>query len=58
MAQTKFYSLKDKKDVYIDNSQVTIRTLKNGRKAAEAVDPQSGVKLFKFLSKEELKLFE
>lgn len=58
MAQTKFYSLKDKKHVLIDNSQVTIRTLKNGRKAAEAVDPQSGVKLFKFLSKEDLKLFE
>lgn len=58
MAQIKFYSLKDKKDVYIDSSQVTIKTLKNGRKAAEAVDPQSGVKLFKFLSKEELKQFE
>ncbi len=58
MAQIKFYSLKDKKDVYIDSSQVTIKTLKNGRKAAEAVDPQSGVKLFKFLSKEELKQLE
>lgn len=58
MAEIKFYSLKDKKSVFIDTSKVTIRTLKNGRKAAEAVDPESGVKLFKFLSKEELKYFE
>lgn len=58
MAEIKFYSLKNKKDVYIDSSQVTIKTLKNGRKAAEAIDPESGTKMFKFLSKEELKKFE
>ena len=45
MAQLKFYSLKDKKDVYIDVSKVTIETLKNGRKAARAVDPETGKKL-------------
>ena len=58
MAQLKFYSLKDKKDVFVDTSKVTIETLKNGRKAARAVDPESGTKLYKFLSKDDLKLFE
>ena len=58
MAQLKFYSLKDKKSVFIDVDKVTIETLKNGRKAARAVDPESGAKLYKFLSKEDLKLFE
>lgn len=58
MGQLKFYSLKDKKDVYIDVSKVTIETLKNGRKAARAVDPETGTKLYKFLSKDDLKLFE
>lgn len=58
MAQLKFYSLKDKKSVFIDIDKVTIETLKNGRKAARAVDPESGAKLYKFLSKEDLKLFE
>ncbi len=58
MATFKFYSLKSKKDVYVDISKVTLKTLKNGRKAAEAVDPETGAKMFKFLSKEDLKLFE
>jgi hypothetical protein len=58
MAQLKFYSLKDKKDVFVDTSKVTIETLKNGRKAARAVDPETGTKLYKFLSKDDLKLFE
>jgi len=58
MAQLKFYSLKDKKDVYVDISKVTVETLKNGRKAARAVDPETGTKLYKFLSKDDLKLFE
>jgi hypothetical protein len=55
MADIKFYSLKTKKFVVLDSSKVKIVTLKNGRKAAEAVDPDTGVKLFKFLSTEELK---
>lgn len=58
MATLKFYSLKSKKEVFVDTSKVTLKTLKNGRKAAEAVDPETGVKMFKFLSKEDLKLFE
>jgi len=58
MAQMKFYSLKDKKHVLIDTDKITVRTLKNGRKAGEAVDPETGTKLFKFLSKDDLKLLE
>jgi hypothetical protein len=58
MAELKFYSLKDKKSVMIDTSKVTIETLKNGRKAARAIDPETGAKLYKFLSKEDLKIFE
>lgn len=53
MAMVKFYSLKSKKEVLVDSSKVTIRIMKNGRKAAEAVDPETGTKMFKFLSKEE-----
>jgi len=58
MTTLKFYSLKSKKEVMVDISKVTLKTLKNGRKAAEAVDPETGAKMFKFLSKEDLKLFE
>jgi len=58
MADIKFYSLKTKKFVVVDSSKVKIVTIKNGRKAAEAVDPETGVKLFKFLSAEELKKLE
>jgi hypothetical protein len=50
----KFYSLKLKKEVWVDSSKVTLKTMKNGRKAAEAIDPESGTKMFKFLSKEDL----
>jgi hypothetical protein len=56
MAMIKFYSLKSKKDVWVDTSKVTLKTMKNGRKAAEAVDPETGTKLFKFLSKEDAAL--
>jgi hypothetical protein len=58
MAELKFYSLKSKKSVMVDISKVTLKTLKNGRKAGEAIDPETGGKLYKFLSKEDLKLFE
>lgn len=58
MAMLKFYSLKSKKEVFVDTSKATLKTLKNGRKAAEAIDPETGSKMFKFLSKEDLKLFE
>ncbi|MGV8025665.1 MAG: hypothetical protein AB2L18_03805 [Anaerolineaceae bacterium] len=55
MTAVKFYSLKTKKHVIIDSSNVKIVTLKNGRQAAEAIDPETGSKLFKFLSAAELK---
>ena len=58
MAQIKFFSLKSKKSVLVDVSKCTLKTLKNGRKAAEAVDPETGGKLYKLLSKDDLKLFE
>jgi hypothetical protein len=58
MAMIKFYSLKSKKDVWVDTSKITLKTMKNGRKAAEAVDPETGTKLFKFISKEDLALLE
>lgn len=58
MDQMKFYSLKDKKHVMIDLDKITLRTLKNGRKAGEAVDPETDNKLFKFLSKDDVKLLE
>lgn len=58
MAMIKFYSLKSKKDVWVDSSKVTLKTMKNGRKAAEAIDPETGTKLFKFLSKEDLAKLE
>ena len=57
MAMIKFYSLKAKKEVWVDSSKVTIRTMKNGHKAAEAIDPDTGAKMFKFLSNEDLKQF-
>ena len=58
MAQIKFYSLKGKKSVWIDTDKITLRILKNGRKAGEAVDPETGTKLFKFISKDDVKLLE
>ncbi len=57
MAQIKFFSLKSKKSILVDVSKCTLKTLKNGRKAAEAIDPETGGKLYKFLSKDDLKLF-
>jgi hypothetical protein len=53
MTMIKFFSLKSKKEVWVDSSKVTLKTMKNGRKAAEAVDPETGSNMFKFLSKEE-----
>jgi hypothetical protein len=58
MTMIKFFSLKSKKEVWVDSSKVTIKTMKNGRKAAEATDPETGVKMFKFLSNEDVKQLE
>lgn len=48
----KFYNLKTKESVEVDDSQVTVVETKNGRKAAQAI--VNGMKLFKFLGKEDL----
>jgi len=48
----KFFNVKTKQSVEIDDSKVTVVTTKNGRKAAQAeID---GMKLFKFLGKDDL----
>lgn len=50
MAVIKFYSVKSRKSVEVDVSKVKKVMLKNGRPAAEAIDPETGVKMFKILS--------
>lgn len=47
----KFYNVKTRQTVEVDDSQVTVVTMKNGKKAAKA--EKDGMKLFKILSKEE-----
>jgi hypothetical protein len=47
----KFYNVKTRQSVEVNDDQVTVVTMKNGKKAAQAqVD---GTKLFKILSKED-----
>ena len=50
MATIKFYSVKSRKTVEVDVASVKKVTLKNGRPAAEALDPETGTK--KMTSKE------
>lgn len=50
MATIKFYNVKSRKSVDVDVSKVKKVTLKNGRPAAETIDPETGVKMFKILS--------
>ncbi|MBP9818125.1 hypothetical protein KBC75_05275 [Candidatus Shapirobacteria bacterium] len=50
MPTIKFYSVKSRKTVEVDVSKVTKVTLKNGRPAASATDPETGTKMFKILS--------
>jgi hypothetical protein len=47
----KFYNVKTRQSVDIPDSQVTVVTMKNGKKAAKA--EVNGMKLFKILSKED-----
>jgi hypothetical protein len=49
----KFYNVKTRQSVEISDSEVTVVTMKNGKKAAQAV--KDGMKLFKILSKEDAK---
>ena len=50
MATIKFYNVKSRKSVEVDVSKVKKVMLKNGRPAAETVDPETGTKMFKILS--------
>ena len=50
MTTIKFYSVKARKAVEVDVTKVKKVTLKNGRVAAETVDPETGSKMFKILS--------
>ncbi|MPM87566.1 hypothetical protein SDC9_134666 [bioreactor metagenome] len=50
MPTIKFYNVKSRKAVEVDVSKVKKVTLKNGRPAAETIDPETGVKMFKILS--------
>jgi len=51
MATIKFYSVKLRKNLEVDAKDVTLMTMKNGRKAATA--NFEGNKLYKILSKED-----
>lgn len=50
MPTIKFYNVKSRKSVDVDVSKVTKVMLKNGRPAAQTVDPTTGTKMFKILS--------
>lgn len=47
----KFYNVKTRASVDVPDSEVTVVTMKNGKKAAKA--EKDGMKLFKILSKED-----
>ena len=47
----KFYNVKTRQSVEVPDSEVTVVTMKNGKKAAQTV--KDGMKLFKILSKED-----
>lgn len=47
----KFYNVKTRQSVEVADSQVTVITMSNGKKAAKATD--NGVNLFKILSNED-----
>ena len=51
-----FYNAKSRKTVKVEMSQVEIVMLNNGRPAAAAIDPETGVKMFKILTSAEYDL--
>ena len=50
MPTIKFYNVKSRKSIEVDISKVKKVMLKNGRPAAETIDPETGTKMFKILS--------
>ena len=50
MPTIKFYNVKSRKSVEVDVNKVEKVMLKNGRPAAQTVDPETGTKMFKILS--------
>ncbi len=50
MPTIKFYNVKSRKSVEIDVGKVEKVMLKNGRPAAQTIDPETGTKMFKILS--------
>ena len=50
MPTIKFYNVKSRKSVEVDVSKVKKVMFKNGRPAAETMDPETGTKMFKILS--------
>ena len=56
MSTIKFYSVESGNTVEVEVSKVKKVLLKNGRPAAQAVDPESGVMMYKFLSAAEAAL--
>ena len=50
MPTIKFYNVKSRKSIEVDVSRVQKVMLKNGRPAAQTMDPETGTKMFKILS--------
>jgi hypothetical protein len=55
-----FYSVQLKKKIDVDEKDVELKTMKNGRKAASAVKVVDGkkIKLYKILSKDDIAKLE
>ena len=56
----KFYSVQERQNIEVDDKDIEVTTMKNGRKAAKATASVNGkeVKLFRILGKEDLKRLE
>ena len=59
MATLKFFSLKSKKEVWVEHQQSDIENpQERPQSRAKLWTLKTGAKMFKFLSKDDLKLFE
>ena len=58
MPTIKFYNVKSRKSVEVDVANAKKVMLKNGRPAAEAIDSETGTKMFKILSAADAALFK